>query len=104
MFSWMSRPGSPCFPDDEVYGIVAAGYCRNGISLEALKVARAMVESNCMPQCDLRRCVYKSLLREARLREAKELDWALGYIEIDRVEGLKKALELLDQMISNWTD
>lgn len=41
---------------------MVVGYYRNGISLEALKVVRAMVESHCVLQSNLRRCVYLILV------------------------------------------
>ncbi|KAJ4976876.1 hypothetical protein NE237_001982 [Protea cynaroides] len=86
IFSWMSRPDSPCNPDAMVYRIVIGGFCRNGKTLEALKVMRAMLGANTIPDTDLRTWVYRSLLREARIGEAQE--WNQTLVSIGNGEHL----------------
>ncbi|KAK9267754.1 hypothetical protein L1049_010188 [Liquidambar formosana] len=104
VFTWMSRPGSPCAPDAAIYGILAGGFCRHGLNLGALKVLRAMVGANFWPGSDLRKRIFRNLLREARIREAKELDGALASIGVDGDKGVEKVMVLLERMIANWTD
>lgn len=100
MFNWMVRPGSPWELEEKICGVLVSGFCRNGMVLEALKVLRAMAAANVEPRGGLRKLVYRGLLREARVREAMELNAAL---EFDCDEGRKKAFVLLDRMIENWS-
>lgn len=77
--------------------------------LEALKVVRAMVAANVVPCGDLRKRVYRGMLWEARIREAMELNEAVGWLgngdENDEGDaGARKVLALLDHMIANWTE
>ncbi|KAK4270631.1 hypothetical protein QN277_019414 [Acacia crassicarpa] len=101
VFNWMQRPDSPCSPDEKIYGIFIHGFCRKGFVLEGLKVFRAMVGANMVPTCDLKECVYRGLLRQARIKEAKELNDALVCVD---VEGLKRISLLLDHMFAEWKD
>ncbi|PON47994.1 Pentatricopeptide repeat [Trema orientale] len=101
VFNWMVRPGSPWELEEKICGVLISGFCRNGMVLEALKVLRAMAAANVEPRGELRELVYRGLLREARVREAMELNAAL---EFDCDEGRKKVLELLDRMIENWSE
>ena len=103
VFNWMVRPDSPCVPNEKIYGILISGFCRNGFVFEALKVLRSMVGANMVPSCYLKEWVYRALLRKARIKEAMELNDALGYASADE-EGLKRTSGLLDHMIANWTD
>jgi hypothetical protein len=73
--------------------------------LEALKVLRAMVGVNLVPGRELGTWVYRCLLREARIKEAMELNQALGLVkDVGGDEAVKKVLVLLNDMISIWTD
>ncbi|XP_059440109.1 pentatricopeptide repeat-containing protein At4g11690-like [Corylus avellana] len=105
VFNWMVRPGSPCVLDEKVCGILVYGFCKQGMVLEALKVLRAMLGVNLVPGRDLGTWVYRGLLREARIKEALELNEALGLVkDVGGDEAVKKALGLLDHMIALWTD
>ena len=105
MFNWMVRPGSPCVLDLKVCGILVNGFCRKGMVFEALKVLREMVGVNLVPGRDLGKWVYRGLLREARIREAMELNEALGLVlDVNGDEAMKKVLGLLDHIIGNWTE
>ncbi|WJZ80150.1 hypothetical protein VitviT2T_000087 [Vitis vinifera] len=103
VFNWMSRPDSHCTPHVAAYSLLVHGFCRNGFVLEALKVLRAMVGADMAPAADLRTRVYRSLLREARIGEAKELDAVLRCVG-DGGEGFGKVANLLDRMIGNWVE
>ncbi|GMY35070.1 pentatricopeptide repeat-containing protein At3g22470, mitochondrial-like [Fagus crenata] len=95
VFNWMVRPGSPCVLDVKVCGILVNGFCRIGMVLEALKVLRQMFG----------KWVYRGLLREARIKEAMELNEALGLVwDVGGDEAMKKVLGLLDCMIGNWIE
>jgi pentatricopeptide repeat protein len=105
VFNWMVRPGSPCVLDEKVCRILVYGFCKQGIVLEALKVLRAMVGVNLVPGRDLGTWVYRGLLREARIKDALELNEALGLVkDVVGDEAVKKVLGLLDHMIVLWTD
>ncbi len=79
--------------------------CKQGMVLEALKVLRAMVGVNLVPGRELGTWVYRRLLREARIKEAMELNQALGLVKyVGGDEAVKKVLVLLDDMIAIWTD
>ncbi|KAB1221573.1 hypothetical protein CJ030_MR2G027114 [Morella rubra] len=105
VFNWMVRPDSPCVLDEKVCGILVCGFCRNGMVLEALKVLRSMVAVNLVPGRVLRKWVYRGLLREARIKEAVELNEALVWVEDGSGdETVKKVVELFEQMIAVWTD
>ncbi|XP_010260762.1 PREDICTED: pentatricopeptide repeat-containing protein At3g53700, chloroplastic-like [Nelumbo nucifera] len=103
VFNWMSRPDSPCTPDAGVYGVVIGGFCRHWKTLEALKVLRAMVGANVVVANDLRTQIYRSLLREARITEAQQLNEALDCVQGGK-EGVQNIVELLDRMIENWME
>lgn len=103
MFNWMSRPDSPCTPHAAAYALMVHGFCRNEFVLEALKVLRAMVGADMAPAADSRNRVYRALLREARIGEAKELDAALR-CGGNGSEGIRKVVDLLDRMIGNWVE
>ncbi|KAF4391409.1 hypothetical protein F8388_008020 [Cannabis sativa] len=100
VFNWMVRSGSPFKLEEKFCGILVDGFCRSGMVLEALKVLSAMVAADICPHGELRKVVYRGLLREARIRGAMELNKAL-YCDC---EGMKKALDLLDTMIENRID
>lgn len=101
----MLRPGSPCEPDERVYKTLILGLCRKGMILDGLKVFRNMIGSSLVPDCDLRNRVFRSLLREALIGEAMELNETLdcdGHrINSDR---LRKVSELLNRIITNWIE
>ncbi|XVE48425.1 hypothetical protein DITRI_Ditri01bG0001400 [Diplodiscus trichospermus] len=103
VYNWMQRPGSPCncMVNKAVYGILVGGLCASGLVLEGLRVLRDMLRVNLLPEEGLRTKVVRSLLREARIKEAKAFEklWPC----IGCVGGLHKGLDLLDQYIGNWT-
>ncbi|TQD84075.1 hypothetical protein C1H46_030397 [Malus baccata] len=94
MFNWLVRPGSQCVLDERVCEILVNGFCRKGMVCEGLKVLRAMLGVNIVPGGDGRKWVYRGLLREARIKEAVELNEALGCGRVgangDESEGVKK--------------
>ncbi|KAJ6428549.1 hypothetical protein OIU84_023883 [Salix udensis] len=77
VYNWMLRPGSPCKVEKIVYCVLVNGLCETGWVLEGLKVLKDMVSVGFLPVGRLKERVYRSLLREARVREAVELDKAL---------------------------
>lgn len=105
IFHWMLRPGSPCKPDERVYKTLIAGLCRKGMTLDALKVLRNMIDSNLVPDCHLRNWVFRCLLREAMIGEAMELNETLNFVgDQNTKDHLRKVSELLDRIITNWID
>ncbi|OMO94660.1 hypothetical protein COLO4_16225 [Corchorus olitorius] len=107
VYKWMLRPGSPCTIDKATYEIMVGGLCSSGLVLEGLMVLKNMLESKVplLPGDGLRKKVIRSLLREARVKEAMAFQELLPCsIEFGGVEGLSKAVDLLDRLIGNWTD
>ncbi|KAM1094298.1 hypothetical protein ACFX2B_009195 [Malus domestica] len=108
MFSWLVRPRSQCVLDERVHEVLVNGFCRKRMVCEGLKVLRAMLGANIVLRGDGRKWVYRGLLREARIKEAVELNEALGCVRVgangDESEGVKKVLALLDHMIFSCTD
>ncbi|KAK0578069.1 hypothetical protein LWI29_004602 [Acer saccharum] len=110
VYGWMLRPGSPC--DDGVekqkqqalFHVLVGGLCREGMVFEALRVLKDMVSGGLVVSGGLRLRVFRSLLREARVKEAQELDASLKFVGDGGGEGLKKVLDFLDQMIASWTE
>ncbi|XP_058096173.1 uncharacterized protein LOC131241371 [Magnolia sinica] len=107
IFRWMSRPENSQWGkvNGSTYGMAVTGFCRNGRTLEALKVLRGMVSAGVAPEEDVRGWVYRSLLREARVKEAVELDGALGRVREGGKGGDRDAaVELMDQMVRDWRE
>ncbi|KAJ9183375.1 hypothetical protein P3X46_007238 [Hevea brasiliensis] len=105
LYQWMLRPGFPCKVEKIVYKLLVNGFCECGLILEAFRVLRDMVGVGFVPGSGLRRRVYRSLLREARVWEAVRLDEALrSYFGDANSEGVKKVMELLDSTIGSWTE
>ena len=104
VYNWMLRPGSPCnyMVDKAAFGILAGGLCASGLVLEGLRVLRDMLRVHLLPGEGLRKKVVRSLLREARIKEAKAFEELLPCIGF--VGGLNKALDLLDHHTGNWTN
>lgn len=110
VYNWMVRlgSGSPCngngmvMADKAGYGILVGGLCANGLVLEGLRVLRDMLRVHLLPGEGLRKKVVRSLLREARINEAKALEELLPCVGY--VGGLNKVLDLLDLHIENWTN
>ena len=71
--------------------------------LEGLKVFKAMVGDNIVivPSCDLGECVYRGLLRQARIKEAKDFNHAFACVHDD---GMQRILFLLERMLAEWKD
>ncbi|KAK6240294.1 hypothetical protein SCA6_005683 [Theobroma cacao] len=101
VYNWMRRPGSPCTVDKDAYGILVGGFCASGVVLEGLMVLRDMLKVHLLPGEGLRKKVVRSLLREARVREAKAFEELLPCVAC--VGALNKVLDLLDHLIGNWT-
>uniref|UniRef100_A0A2P2K5V2 Pentatricopeptide repeat-containing protein n=1 Tax=Rhizophora mucronata TaxID=61149 RepID=A0A2P2K5V2_RHIMU len=105
VYRWLHRPRCPCKVENIVYGVLVNGFCRFGLVLEALKVLRDMVGVRLLPGGGLRERVYRSLLREARVKQAVELNQALcDCIEDANGASVEKVVKLLESMIVNWTD
>ncbi|XP_020103439.1 uncharacterized protein LOC109720614 [Ananas comosus] len=103
VFFWLCRADSPRRPDREVYEIAIGGFCRLGRMLDALRALREMALDSVPIGGGLREEVYRGLLQEARIDEARELDAALkglegGGGEFDRVA------ELLDRFVRDWEE
>ncbi|EEF34227.1 conserved hypothetical protein [Ricinus communis] len=104
VYQWMLRPGSPCRVEKIVFLALVNGFCEFGLVLEGLRILRDMVDVGFVPGVRLRRRVYRSLLMEARVREAVELDKALCFYANGDVDGVSKLRKLLDPVIRNWTE
>ncbi|KAJ6307813.1 hypothetical protein OIU76_017579 [Salix suchowensis] len=105
VYNWMLRPGSPCKVEKIVYCVLVNGLCETGWVLEGMKVLKDMVSVGFLPVGRLKERVYRSLLREARVREAVELDKALcDCFEDVSGDGGKKVIDLLDSLIRNWSE
>ncbi|GLT49227.1 hypothetical protein SLA2020_227990 [Shorea laevis] len=102
VYNWILRPESPCMVEKTVYGVLVGEFCRTGLVLEGLSVLRDMVKVNLRPGEGLRERIFRSLLREARIREALELKEALSHLS-NSTDGVEKVLNLLDLLIRNWT-
>lgn len=102
ILNWMWRPDSPCAVDAVLYGVVVKGLCRNYRTVEALGVVKKMVEEKVVVGGELRDWVYRSLLREARIREAMELNEALGCDLVGDEEQLQRVVGLLDRIMCEW--
>lgn len=101
----MLRPGSPCKPEERVYKTLIAGLYRKGMTFDALKVLRNMIDSNLVPDCDLRNWVFRSLLKEAMIPEAMEFNDALNFVgDQNTIDHLRRVSELLNRIITNWID
>ncbi|KAM2566203.1 hypothetical protein TB1_008739 [Malus domestica] len=108
MFSWLVRLGSQCVLDERVCEVLVNGFCRKWMVCEGLKILKAMLGVNIVPGGDGGKWVYRGLLREARIKEAVELNEVLGCGRVgangDESEGVKKVLALLDHMIFSCTN
>lgn len=100
IFHWVSRSDflSEGVIDVGFYGLLIKGFCKYNMVLEALMVLRAIASENLVVGDDVRFCVYRCLLREARIRDAQELNKVLESEDND------KLMEILDHMISNWVE
>ncbi|KAK6153874.1 hypothetical protein DH2020_013513 [Rehmannia glutinosa] len=109
IFQWITRPDFPggVADDSEFYAVLVDGFCKNGMILDSLRVLRVMASENLVMGSEVRMWVYRGLLREARVKEALELNAALdcGTLRSDGgTLGLKDVVDLLDRMIANWVD
>lgn len=103
VFNWVLRPDCPCGPEYGFFAIAVNGLCGNGMVLECLKAVGKMVGVGFVPDPELRMRVFRGLLREARIKEAQELNEGLGCIGSGG-EGAQKVVALLDHMITNWEE
>lgn len=71
--------------------------------LDALIVVKEMVSDRISLASETRVTIYRGLLQQARVDEARELDPALIVIE-QSGEGSGDALKLLDRIIKNWEE
>ena len=62
-----------------------------------------MVGDGVSPGADLREAVYRGMLREARIDEARKLDAALKCIE-EEGNGFGGAVEVLDRLLREWEE
>ncbi|KAL0425210.1 UNVERIFIED_CONTAM: hypothetical protein Sradi_1055800 [Sesamum radiatum] len=108
MFQWVSRPDFPggVANDSGFYAVLIDGFCKSGMILDALRVFRLMASENLVVGNDVRMCVYRGLLREARVNEALELNAALDYCARGDggAFGSKEVVDLLDRMIASWVE
>lgn len=104
---WVSKPDFPggLVRDSEFYAVLVDGFCSNDMVLEGLRVLRVMVSENLVVGDDVRMFIYKGLLREARIRDAVELNETLCCVYASGAgdgETVKKVVDLLDCLIDNW--
>ncbi|XP_042062964.1 uncharacterized protein LOC121806864 isoform X2 [Salvia splendens] len=110
IFQWVARPDFPggVAADLELYAGLVNGFCRNGMMLDSLRVLRVVMACEKLVIGDeIRVCVYRGLLREARVREALELNAALGSCTSGSDGDTcvsEKVVHLLERIISNWLD
>ncbi|KAL6494425.1 hypothetical protein OROGR_031225 [Orobanche gracilis] len=109
IFQWVSRPDFPggLTDDLEFYAILIDGFCRNWMILDALRVLRVMASGDLMIGSEIRMWVYRGLLREARVKEALDLNAALGCGTLRSDGGIldsKEVVGLLERMIAEWVD
>ncbi|KAH6806716.1 hypothetical protein C2S51_031547 [Perilla frutescens var. frutescens] len=109
IFQWLARPDFPggAAADMDLYGGLVDGFCMNGMILDSLRVLRVMASENLVIGDGIRVCVYRGLLREARVREALELNAALRRCTPGNDSGTfasEEVMNLLDQTIANWVD
>lgn len=71
--------------------------------LDALIAVKEMVSDRITPASETRVRIYRGLLQQARVDEARELDPALMVIE-QSGEGFGDVLKLLDRIIKNWEE
>lgn len=91
----------------DLYAVLVDGFCKSGMVLESLRVLRVMAGENLVIGDEIRMCVYRGLLREARVLEALELNAALGNCTLGSdggTSGLEKVVHLLEKMIANWVE
>ncbi|XP_059285221.1 uncharacterized protein LOC132038586 [Lycium ferocissimum] len=103
IFHWVSRPDFPCVVDYGFCAVLVNGFCKNDMVVEGLKVLRVMVFGNLKVGGEVRMLVYRSLLREARIKEAQELNEALKCV-VNGDKGNEEVVALLDSIISNWIE
>lgn len=100
------RDESPCRPNEETYKAFLRGACESGShgrAAEAVRVLREMVRDGVVIGEDVRGWVWRCMLTEARVDEARELDSALAAADADAdadavVEGL------IDRMMKEWQE
>ncbi|MCD7453590.1 hypothetical protein HAX54_021533 [Datura stramonium] len=100
IFHWVSRPDFPCLVDYGLCALLVNGFCKNDMAVEGLKVLRMMVFGNLKVGGEVRMWVYRSLLREARIREAQELNEAFKCAE-NGDKGNEEVAALLDREVEN---
>ncbi|KAJ8545027.1 hypothetical protein K7X08_017610 [Anisodus acutangulus] len=82
IFHWVSRPDFPYVVDYGFCALLVSGFCKNDMVVEGLRVLRMMVFGNLKVGGEVRMWVYRSLLREARIKEAQEVNEALKEYKI----------------------
>lgn len=105
----MARPDFPggAAADLDLYVGLVDGFCMNEMTLESLRVLRVMASENLVIGDEIRVCVYRGLLREARVREALDLNAALSRCTPGSdggTSGSEEVMDLLDKMIANWIE
>lgn len=81
------------------------GFCKLERMLEVLRVVGEMARDDVIVGEDMRELVYRGLLQEARIDEAKELDLVLRSLEENcSGDGFEKAREMLNRLIGEWED
>lgn len=93
--------------DMELYAALIDGFCKNWMVLDSLHVLRVMASGNLVIGSEIKMWIYRGLLREARVREALELNAALSRCTPGSdggTFGSKEVVDLLDQMITTWVD
>lgn len=71
--------------------------------MEALRAVKEMVGDGFSPGADLTEALYRGMLREARIDEARELDAALKSIA-EEGSGFGGAVEVLNRLLREWEE
>ncbi|ERN14920.1 uncharacterized protein LOC18443199 [Amborella trichopoda] len=106
LFGRLCGEDSKWAPDYSLCEEVIKGCYRWPMGFEALRVVRFMVGNSAIPGPDSWGLVLRCLLREARVREAQELNEAfVGCVHKEGgtlVNGLEKLAKVIDRVLNDW--
>eukprot|EP01018_Ginkgo_biloba_P030271 Gb_05102 [translate_table: standard] len=96
-----------CYPDASVFATVVEGCCKVKRLFESIRILRYMLDRSFVPKSGTQMILFRSLLREARVREAHKLQEILGSLGEESVCSPAKVCQvvvLLDQLLDDWSD
>lgn len=99
---WLCSSDSTSRPDLGTYALAIEGFAKIGRPLEAVKVVREMIGDGITAGNELRGVIYRALLMDARVDEARELEEVLK--KVAEEGGVAAAREFVDRMIKNWEE